>query len=359
MRALAIAAAAIGLALASRAAAADAERVYAGSAGPMRIVMALNEDGGEVYGRYFYARTRTDIDISGKRAAGGIDLASEETGDRIRLVPAGADLTGVLTTAKGRSFPVRLSPAAQPGDLPPDAPKDLDLYGRLQIGGLAFVPDAVERRAGRTIRWFREPVTGLRLFRLEGGYPPAASAAINHRLAEQQWTYVSHTLGCAGSDGRTGVETSRVDALWLGARYLSYRWMSSWDCAHAAHPDFGPEGHAFDARSGGELSLDAVLTFGGPPAPKTDSDAWMTYRDRVFAPRVVALLKRTHPTEMRPPHGDDDCDYTDPEVWTFPAWTLSDRGLWLGAYFPRVARACDAPDWAIAPWNALAIVDRP
>lgn len=349
----------IAFAAATGAAAAETEAVYAGTAGDLRIVIALTEGDGEIYGRYFYARTRTDIDVSGKRVAGAMDLTSDETGDRIRLSPAGRDLAGALTTAKGRVFPVKLSPAVAPADAPEDAPPGLDLYSRLQLAGLTFAPEASERRGGRTLRWYREPVTGLRLFRLETGYPPAVMAAINHRLARLQWTEVSNVFGCAGSDGRSGVDTSRVDALWLGVRYVSYRWTSSWDCAHAAHPDFGREGHVFDTRTGAELRLDDVLTFAGPHAPKTDTSAWLTYRSDVFAPKVVALMRRVHPREMRAPRDEESCDYTDAGVWDFPAWMLTERGLWLGAVFPRVERVCDAPDWAILPWSALAIADRP
>jgi len=107
--------------------------------------------------------------------------------------------------------------------------------------------------------------------------------------------------------------------------------------------------------TGGELILDTVLPFASEPVPAEDSDAWYTYRSNRFAPGVVALLKRFHPEEMAPPtKGDDDaCDYSDPEVWDFPAWALSEKGLWFGAYFPRAQRPCDAPDWAVIPWSSL------
>lgn len=100
-----------------------------------------------------------------------------------------------------------------------------------------------------------------------------------------------------------------------------------------------------------------MLHFGPTPPPVEDSDAWYAYRGKAFATGVVALLKRYHPAEMAPPRkGDDDeCSYSDPEVWDFPGWALTAKGLWLGAYFARVERACDAPDWAVIPWSALSL----
>jgi hypothetical protein len=78
-------------------------------------------------------------------------------------------------------------------------------------------------------------------------------------------------------------------------------------------------------------------------------------RDKLFAPGLIALLRRYHPQEMKPPKAgdEDDCDYTQTDVWNFPAWSLGSKGLWVGAIFPRVMRPCDSPDWAIIPWSAL------
>jgi hypothetical protein len=78
---------------------------------------------------------------------------------------------------------------------------------------------------------------------------------------------------------------------------VSFALTNSWDCAGAAHPDFGSEGHSFDAGTGKELSLDDLLKFGRGPTPQKDSDAWLEYRSKAFAPALVALLKRFHPKD--------------------------------------------------------------
>ncbi|WP_068081626.1 hypothetical protein [Novosphingobium rosa] len=334
-----------------------AEQIYEGTAGSARIVLALDADKSEVSGHYFYRATRLDIDLAGERHGQAITLTSEITRDRLALTQSGPALTGTLTTAKGQSLSVSLHPAATPRDLPADLPPRLEPYEKLQLAGLSLTPQQPAVPGGKTIRWYREGVTGLRLFRLESGYPAPAMAAINHALARQHWANVSAFLGCTGSDGRPGLDTSKADTPWLGAHIVSYTWSSSWSCARAAHPDFGTEGHSFDAVAGRELTLDAVLPFGKSAIPPQDSDGWYTYRSKVFAPRLVALLRRYHPQAMTAPaKGDEDgCDYTQSDVWNFPSWSLGPKGLWVGASFPRVMRSCDNPEWAIIPWSALAV----
>jgi hypothetical protein len=57
---------------------------------------------------------------------------------------------------------------------------------------------------------------------------------------------------------------------------------------------------------------------------------------------------------MAKPAGDEDCDYGDAGVWSFPAWHVTSQGLYLGASFARVARVCDNPEWSFIPLAALA-----
>lgn len=339
------------------------ETVFEGVAGTARIVVAITEDKGEVDGHYFYQTSRLDIDLSGTAAGTTLTLESRTTGDHLLLKRMGPNLVGTLTTAKARRLAVRLHPAAGPAGLAADLPSKLSVYERWRLAGLHLTPQQTETINGKTIRWYREPLSGIRLFRIESGYATAAVAAVNHALARNQWQNVSGWFACTGSDGQPGTDVAQADKPWLGVNHMSYRWTESWSCAGTAHPDFGTVGYSYDMATGRELLLDAVVPFGSEPVPAADSDPWYTYRSKRFAPGVVALLKRFYPDEMQPPSkGDDDeCDYSDPEVWGFPAWALSEKGLWLGAYFSRAQRPCDAPDWAVIPWSSLRLprADRP
>jgi hypothetical protein len=149
------------------------ERVYEGTAGNVRLVIAIDESGGAVDGRYFYDSTRRSIALAGQRQGATLNLASDMTGDKIMMTVSGVNLTGTLVTAKGRSLRISLHPATLPGILPADMSPDLGLYEKLQLSGLKLAPQQAATVDGRAIRWYREERSGLRLFRVESGYAPA------------------------------------------------------------------------------------------------------------------------------------------------------------------------------------------
>jgi hypothetical protein len=336
----------------------EGERSYEGTVGASRIVLTLQDDanGEDAWGSYFYLSSRRDLDLQGERRGGVLTLDARATEDHLELRAQGDGFTGTLTTAAKRRFPVRLARVTTARDLPADLPPELSLHERLQLAGLTLAPEATERVDGKPIQWFRERKTGVRLFRLQGGYAARPMAAINGALTRNQWREVSRWLSCTDIGGEAGVDGGIEGKPWLGRDYVSYSWQASWSCAGAAHPDFGTAGYSFDARTGRELKLDEVLHFGSAPVPSEDSDPWYGYRGRVFAPAVVKLLQRHHPQEMAPVAPDgEECDYADPEVWDFPAWRLTPEGLWLGASFARVMRACDGPEWAVLPWSELSL----
>jgi hypothetical protein len=331
-----------------------ASRTYEGTVGAVGVVMALDGDGADVVGRYFYRSVRFDIDLAGEWKNGTLTLESRNTGERMALRADSSGLSGVLTTAKGRELSILPHPVTAAVDAPAGLPESLSLYQRLQLAGLRLSPDGEETIDGKKIRWFTERVTGTKLFRLEDGYPQPTLDAVNLSLSHNQWTDLSAWFACPGPDGKAGMEVAEAGRLWFGRDYISYVWHANYDCAGAAHPDFSDEGHSYDARAGRELELDDLISFGKGPVPPKDNDAWLDYRSTTFAPEIVALLKRHYPREMKPRRAEDDCDYTASDVWSFPAWSLNEKGLWLGASFPRVARVCDNPDWAVLPWSALA-----
>jgi hypothetical protein len=333
----------------------DAEptaRVFEGTVGAAPVVMSLDVSGDSADGNYFYRGKWFDIDLSGDVQKGVLHLESRATGDKLVLKPSGGGYAGTLTTAKHKTVPVKLrAVGVQAGD---NAPSDeLNLYEQIRVSGLALKPEKTETIAGKTIRWHVEPASGISLFRLESGYPAPVMEAINKSLAQIQWQEASAFFGCLGSEGGPGMEIKMGGRPFFSEARASFVLNENWDCAGAAHPDFGLEGHVFDAHTGKELSLDELLKFGKGPVPKKDSDPWYDYRSKTFAPAVVAILKRLYPKQMKKPMEDDGCDYTDPEVWSFPSYHLTEKGLYLGAGFARVARSCDNPEWSVIPYSKL------
>lgn len=340
-------------------AASDDRQVYAGTVGAARVVMELERSGDDVTGRYFYRKYRLDIGLGGGWNGDRLVLESRSSGDRLVLRRAAAQLAGSLTTKAGRTLPVRLSPVGASAPPPPGASSQMtgtSPYERHQLAELSLVPGSIRHDGPRTLRDWREPVSGITLFRIESGYAAPVLTRINAALERQQWERVSQWFGCEGFDGQSGIDVSEARSPYFSDDFVSYAWFASWSCAGTAHPDFGTQGVTFEARTGRELQLEDLLYFGGLPAPQPDSAAFYTYRSEVFAPRVVALLRELYPHEMQPADGEaaeDQCDYADASVWDFPSWYLTEQGLYLGAYFARAQRPCDEPDWSVIPWQHL------
>lgn len=349
------------LSLPAAAASNDGTSVYIGTVGKAAVVVELQTSESDVWGRYFYRKHRLDIPLSGTVKGDEVQLAASSTGDALTLRKDARGFAGSMTNNDGKKFPVTLALADPHRDRDEQVSEllpNLDLYDNLQLSGLKLERGAVSTQNGRTLRAFREPVSGISLFRIESGYPTYALVRLNQHLERQHWKEVSAWFSCPGFEGASGMDISEVSASWFSDGYVSYAWSSSWSCAGTAHPDFGTQGHSYDARTGRELDLDDILPIGDAPIPARDSDAWYAYRSEVFGPAVVKLLRKLHPGDMpveaaRPSDDSDECDYGDPEVWNFPSWYLTKDGLYLGAIFARVNRACDSPEWSVIPWSEL------
>lgn len=339
-------------------AASDGGDVYAGTVGAARVVVELEGSDEDVTGRYFYRKYRLDIGLGGW-SGDRLILKSRSSGDRLVLHNEGAHLAGSLTTKAGRTLPVRLSPVGASAPPPPGASSqmtDASPYERHQLAELSLVPGSIRHDGPRTLRDWREPVSGITLFRIESGYAAPVLTRINAALERQQWERVSQWFGCEGFDGQSGMDVSEARSPYFSDDFVSYAWFASWSCAGTAHPDFGTHGVTFDARTGHELQLEDLLYFGKPPAPQPGTPAFFDYRGDIFAPRIVSLLGQLYPNEMQPADGEaaeDQCDYADTSVWDFPSWYLTEQGLYLGAYFGRAQRPCDEPDWSVIPWQHL------
>ena len=358
---------AFALAVACACAAHAEDRVLRGSVGTHPVVMELGSDGDDAFGTYFYEKYRQDIPLHGKSSQAGIELSSavydsdQPKADRFVLVRDGDGYKGRFSHAGDKALPVELHAVAA-GSVSDPLPglafeQPLSDYERLRLAGLRFVPGKQETiGAGYRIQWLSEPLSGISMFHVVAGYPDAAMAAINRVIDRDFYQNLSQHFGCANGEGGSGDESTAISSKYLDQRFVSYAVSSSWSCYGAAHPDFGVGGTTIDARSGRELALEDVYWLGKGAKPVEQSDAWYAYRSDVFAPAVVALFQRLYPERMKP-NGEDECDYTDPSVWAFAPWYLTDRGLYLGAYFARVARACDNPEWSLVPYDELEKTD--
>lgn len=342
---------------------ARAETIFLqGEVGKYPIVMELWESPGEGEGRYFYDKYRQDIALRGLLEGNAYHLSSadydgsENPADVFELVRAGDLVSGKFTSSKGKEFLVELkvitpvsidSYGVTPGFL-----KELGGYEKLQLNNLKIVQGKEEIVGGKfKIRWFSETRSGLSMFHVVSGYPKSIMDSVNSIIDSKFYSGLSGYFGCSDGLGRSGVE-SAVRSYYLSAEFVSYAVTSGWSCVGAAHPDFGIQGTTISTRKGKELTLEDMYWVGQGRKPVPDSDAWMDYRVKVFSPSVVELFKKLYPDHMEM-DDVDGCDYSDSGVWEFSSPYLTPQGLHLGAYFARVQRACDNPDWSIIPYSIL------
>ena len=337
-----------------------------GTVGKYPVVIQLDSDGKTLFGDYFYEKHKQGIPLHGsveqqtyQLKSGVFDMDGAKTDQFTLSKVDGGFFKGTFTTDKGPVLPVELH-AVDPGSVADPRP-DLHLhllesrsaYEKLQLTDLKFIAGKKETVGGKyQIQWYRESLSGISMFHVTGGYSESAMAGINRVIDQDFYASVSHYFGCPSGDGGSGTESLKVSSHYLSERFVSYSIASSWDCAGAAHPDFSTAGTIIDAQSGRELELEDIYGLGTGQKPAPDSDALRDYREKVFAPAVVKLFQRLYPQQMQK-DGDEGCDYNDPGVWDVGPWYLTDKGLYAGAYFARVERSCDAPDWSIIPYSVL------
>ena len=344
-------------------------KVWQGTLGPNEIVVRIDapaKGSADLEGRYFYRRHRMDIQLQGKASGDGrINLQEGRDDDAPRSVwqmqaPVRDRWDGEWVGPKGKRLPIHLrgsvvgATAREPGLQALRG--DFDDYEWLRISDLTLQKKKLQQVDGYTLQWLHQPESGIDLFEVVSGYPQAQLGNINAVLRKRLWSWVGDYYDCisGGRDGQGEFETTTT-LRHISPKILSASLFSSYYCG-GAHPDFTDAPLNLDPRDARELDLDDVLWLGPGKvlhaAKGNDwNEAWSDYRGKRFAPWAVAQLKSLYPGEFK--RGDDECDYADPEVWEFAQWYATPKGIHLSAYFARVARACDDPDWAILPWKAV------
>ncbi|MCW3480293.1 hypothetical protein OL229_12125 [Neisseriaceae bacterium JH1-16] len=347
-----------------------APQLLQGQIGSAAVVMELNVGkDGKAQGRYFYRKYHRDIALDGARnpdgsVALGENLGYDESRTDLVLRPDGkGGWKGQWQGKKGAAQPISLGPLA-PATLPASDVASLAKLRQQQPYEFARLTDLTLRQAreqhfGRyTLRWWQEPVSKVSFFRVVDGYPAPVQERVNRVLESRQWEEVNGYFACAlGGAHRGGFDYEQtVTPRLLTDRVLSASVFTSYDCG-GAHPDFGDSPINLDVQNGRDLQLEDVLWLGqGKPNIPRDADGYpqnYDYQNKVLGPWLSKTLQQLYPKQMAPQDKDDGCDYRDSGLWALPSWYLLPRGLYVGPSFPRVARACEYPEWSVLPWKLV------
>ena len=314
--------------------------------------------------RYFYLNQKKDIRLEGTISGNGdIKAIADDRGDnkiikeQLDLKKTASGYAGVWISGKKKLAVLLKQTSADtyrnqyeylPGikKLKPESP-----YDYVKTANFVFTTDSTSKEGVAEIEWYKEKYSGINMPRIKSGYASSVLQKINTVLLEQHLMESKNFLEC--SSAAFGEYDLSVDHILGHNNIFSIVIIVSYDCG-GAHPDFGSVGLNFNGHTGELLKLDDVFWFGKTKTPSEDSDEWYDYRSKIFAPKIVELLKSIYPDQMKSLETDEEhCDYTDSEVWDFPNWYFTDKGLYFGAVFARAARVCDSPEWSVIPYKFL------
>jgi hypothetical protein len=354
---------------------AEGLQLYSGMLGKMAIVVELDlRDPEQVTGRYFYRKYCHDLALKGKLQGQQLSLLEGRSADddgrrpELRLRRIAQGWQGEWLGPQGKRLVVTLTQPFVEG--PPAGAEtfwyriyEKSPYEFLRLKESSLRPGKRQSFMGHDLQWWSEPVSGLASFEILDGYPQTQLDLINQRLRERLWEEVISYHACklnAGTDWSEFQQT--VTPRLLSADIVSLSIFTSYDCG-GAHPDFGDAPLTLNARTGEPLGLEDLLWVGEGPAfhyrearnrePDADSvsfDVFSRYRNQHFAPWLVEQWRRIAPDDV-PASGEDvECAYADPDMWDYPSWYLSEKGIVFDPIFPRVARACEGPEWSVLPY---------
>ncbi|KFC92765.1 hypothetical protein [Leminorella grimontii] len=347
--------------------------VYLGTIGAQSVVVELSvEDEPNVTGRYFYQRYRNDIALSGVRSADGSFTLYEnrqvEKNPSAMTLSPGSDgsLKGEWRGVGGKRLVVNLTPQPQLEGHKDDtlylqALRRENPYDYQRIAASSLMKEREQTFMGYRLQWWREPVSGIRLFSVLSGYPQASLKKINAHLRDRLWKEVVNYHSCLYGGLQTSVGqadfTQTVTPTYFSENVLSAKVFTHFYCG-GAHPDFGDFPINLDVKQARELSLEDVLWLGkGEPvyydaqgsSNSTFSD-FSDYRSHILAPWLVKKMSELHPKSMLK---NEECDYHTQEYWAFVNWHFTSEGILFSPSFPRVARSCEYPEWATIPYREI------
>ncbi len=331
----------------------DADYYLQGTIGNYPIAMRIScFDDSSCDTRYYYKKVLKDIVLDGTKKGNHVVLSTSkynETAVRETFdlqLQADQSFTGTWISGS-KKLPVKLSPIEVATIKNPyrsvkevSDEEDSDPYSYLRSSLLSFVRDSVSKYKNKELVWFHEKGSGVSFFRLGNGFSPVQLQKINPILDTLHIENAMNELSCSGPWGG-GIEFT-IDVKYLDNNLIGFYVFASWSCG-GAHPDFGGSGYLLELHTGRRFDIDDILAFDASATTEEQSgfDKYSAYHNDFFAPGLTALMIKEHGFEAA--KTDEDCDYTDPEIWKYPSWQFTETGIEFTPFFARAMRACEDP----------------
>jgi len=339
------------------------ERSYLleGTIGPYEVFMNLSSDGVTGGAVYFYKSSLHDIKLRGIAVNDSIilycnsynpELNRQDTSETLFLKPEGNSASGRWVSNTGKSLQVSLHRVNLNEIKNPFAnlsyvldQKSEDAFNYLRIACMKIVSEKTEKRGKYTIEYVHIDKSEVRVPRVTSGCDKLIMDKINGLIDNACIENACMFFSCSSF-------LYELRGVFINDDMISINTFAEFDCG-GPHPDGANESLNINVKTGTKLALEDILYLSPSTIPATESDEWLTYRDQVFAPKLIALLKKLFPAQMKDKGADDDCDYSRSDVWSFSEWYIMDKGLYLLPQFPHVSGPCRDPGWSIIPFSVL------
>ncbi len=229
-------------------------------------------------------------------------------------------------------------------------------YTKYREDHLTFKRSKIEKSADeKQIVWMQEVHSDVEYPRVE--FDTNKYQKLNQRLEEEHKNFALNHLTCTSSHNYgSGMETTSIEVEFLSDDFISISSLESYYCG-GAHPDFSSYGSLIELKSGTRYEIDEILAFDVIPPKYIWGDsgeafsAYAKYRNEHFAPKIKKLVFESQGWDPNEKVDPDDCDYTDEELWDFPSWYATEKGLAITPIFARAMRCCEEP--FVIPYHLL------
>lgn len=319
-------------------------QVYRGTIDKYPIVFELAQDQYSNWqARYYYLSTKIDIPLY-RDEEDTTMLCTQADDNNIRekfaLEENGKRLVGKWMH-KGKTLKVDLSQEFTVKDAYSfERFKNMNAYSRIKFENSKLEKTKEEKYDESTIlTWYTEPVTKVMGFRIKSSTKIMDIEKVNAFLRNKHLTEVCNAVECVDGAPYGGEYSVEYRISYLDKQLMSVVWSCGYYCG-GAHPDGGESAFTIDLTTLKELNLRDLYWLSTDAYKKVGNDYDMPGYNEIWQ----ALLNKQYPGEYPTYEGEeipgDGCVYT-ADVWSNATWYLTPTGLYLGSFFPRVARCCD------------------
>lgn len=323
-----------------------------GTLGTATIFMEITEyENNYIEGNYFYQKSLKDIRLNGKfeetsyRLFFGNDYGEEEYQEKFELTKTKSEFSGQWKNKAGKTIAVRLNKidfSKYKSFKNENSENNLDL---VKLSLLNFTQDSISTYKNQEIIWLKETHCNAPFFRLGKTFSEETKKNINPVLVNIHEEMTLNQLSCSSpfsyNEGK-GIDYS-ISIGYLDENLLGFQVFSSYFCG-GAHPDFGGDGYLIDMHHGKRYDIDSIIAFDESVTSYGDEnfEQFSTYRATFFAPKLFELINQKE--KFGTANNEEDyCDYTEKEIWEFPQWNFTTKGIEFTPVFARVARSCEHP----------------